>query len=377
MGRASQISYYRSRKGYFTWFRNKQTLLARGPDDKPTGPTYLAALRKFTEMMELSNAESADQANTVRLVCDLYAQHLRRNDKKASLRIFLDTCTSGIERFGDKTVAEFKPLHVTEWLEEMAKPRQDSKGRTGKWGETYQAMALRALICALNWAKQQGLITRHCLDKKGVVKRTKKSRGQEAYIDEKVYRKLLRAVNANFGELIQFLHDTGCRPAEAYHAEARYYRPAEKVLVYPGQPKPGEFIWKNARKSGRERVIYLNDDLVRMIERRIKLYPEGPLFRTKRNSRWSNEAVSIGLRWYAKRLSISPPPTAYGFRHTFATNWLLNCGSIKILADLIGTSVGMIERHYGHAQVDKAKMRTIMLETMSGRKSSPRKKLKA
>ncbi|MSQ96503.1 MAG: hypothetical protein EXR98_18400, partial [Gemmataceae bacterium] len=194
----SEIGYYPSRKGYYTCFRDKQIKLATGPDDKPTGPTYLGALRKFTEIMETANADTVDQGNTVRLICDLYAQHLRRNDKKASLRIFLDTCTSGIERFGDKTIAEFKPFHVTEWLEAMAKPREDSKGRMGKWGETYQAMALRTLICALNWAKKQGLITRHCLDQKGVVKRSKRSRGEEAYIDAPIYDKLVRAVNSNF-----------------------------------------------------------------------------------------------------------------------------------------------------------------------------------
>lgn len=373
----SEIGYYPSRKGYYTCFRDKQIKLATGPDDKPTGPTYLGALRKFTEIMETANADTVDQGNTVRLICDLYAQHLRRNDKKASLRIFLDTCTSGIERFGDKTIAEFKPFHVTEWLEAMAKPREDSKGRMGKWGETYQAMALRTLICALNWAKKQGLITRHCLDQKGVVKRSKRSRGEEAYIDAPIYDKLVRAVNSNFADLIRFLRDTGCRPAEAYHAEARYYRASEKILVYPGQPKPGDFVWKNAVKTGRDRVIYLNDDLVKMIERRIKLYPEGHLFRTKRNSKWSNEAMSVALRWYSKRLSISPPPTAYGFRHSFATDWLLNSGPIKVLADMIGTSVGMIERHYGHLQVDKVRMRTILLETMSGRGSPTRKKLKS
>jgi integrase len=366
----SDISYYKSRRGYYTWFRNQQIKLAKGPDDKPTGPTYLAALKKFTELLELANADTADQGNTVRLICDLYAQHLERNGKKASLRIFLDTCTSAIERFGDKTLAEFKVYHVTGWLEEMAKPRRDRKGRVGKWGETYQAMALRTLTCALNWAKKQGLITRHCLDQKGVVRRGKRSRGEEAYIPHAVYNKLIGTVSQNFRDMILLLHDTGCRPAEAYHVEGRYYRPAEKVIVYPGEPRPGEFVWKNARRVGRDRVIYLNDELVKVIERRVKLYPEGPVFRTKRGRRWSNEAVSIALRWYAKRLSIDVAPTAYGFRHSFATDWLLSGGSIKVLADLIGTSVAMIEKHYGHLQVDKARMRAIMLDTMSGRGSA-------
>ncbi|MNW17986.1 hypothetical protein D3C71_2173630 [compost metagenome] len=42
----------------------------------------------------------------------------------------------------------------------------------------------------------------------------------------------------------------------------------------------------------------------------------------------------------------------YSYRHTFATRWLLAGGSIKVLADLLGNSVRMIERHYGHLDAD-------------------------
>ena len=79
--------------------------------------------------------------------------------------------------------------------------------------------------------------------------------------------------------------------------------------------------------------------------------------------------MSVNLRWYANKLAIKPAPTAYGFRHSYATDWLLNGGSIKVLADLIGTSVTMIERHYGHLMVDKDRVRTIMTAVMKDRNS--------
>ncbi len=69
------------------------------------------------------------------------------------------------------------------------------------------------------------------------------------------------------------------------------------------------------------------------------------------------------------RVKISPPPSSYGFRHTYATDWLLNGGSIKVLAGLIGTSVAMIERHYGHLMADKGRMRSIVATVMGGRGS--------
>ena len=91
MPRTPGIRYYPTRKGFFTCFRKKQILLAKGSDDRPTGPTYLAALRTFTELMESANADKADQGNTVRLICNLYAKNLERNGKLPTLGIFLDT----------------------------------------------------------------------------------------------------------------------------------------------------------------------------------------------------------------------------------------------------------------------------------------------
>lgn len=373
-GRKASVRYYASKGGYFTHFEGKNIRLADGPDDAPKGRTYLAALAKFQEMMQVSNADTADQGNTVRVVVDLYGQHLERNGQNRSLEIVLQTLTSAVKEFGDKSFTELKPIHVTGWLAKMAKPRDTKKHKGVKWGPTYQNIALRTLVAAFNWALGQGLISGHCLQNSKAVKirGRKRSRGQEAYISSATWRTLIGRVGAtNFGfaDILRFLHGTGCRPGEAYNVEARYYHKADKCVVYPGQPGPNDYAWKNARRTGKDRVIFLSDELAEMVEARIEKYPEGPIFRTNRKSMWVQEAMSVNLRWYAKKLGISPAPTAYGFRHTYATDWLLAGGSIKVLADLIGTSVSMIERHYGHIMVDKERVRSIMTGVMKGRGS--------
>jgi integrase len=189
----------------------------------------------------------------------------------------------------------------------------------------------------------QGLISAHCLQnpKAVVVRGRKRSRGQETYIPPAVWKKLIDrvgATNHRFADLLRFLYGTGCRPSEAYHIEARYYRPAGRCVVYPGHPGADDFVWKNARRSGKDRVIFLSRELVEIVERRTAEHPEGAIFRSRHNDRWYQEAVSVNLRWYAKKLGIEPVPTAYAMRHTFSTDWPLSGGSIKVLADMIGTS---------------------------------------
>jgi integrase len=373
-GRKSSVRYYASKGGYFTHFEGKNIRLADGPDDAPKGKTYLAALACFQELMQVSNSDTADQGNTVRVVVDLYGQHLERNGQARSLEIVIQTCTSAVGEFGDRTFQELKPVHVTNWLAKMAKPRDTKKHKGVKWGATYQNIALRTLVAAFNWALGQGIISGHCLQnsKAVTIRGRKRSRGQEAYIAAATWKTLMDrvgATNHGFAAILRFLHGTGCRPSEAYNVEARYYHPADKCVVYPGQPGPTDYAWKNARRTGKDRVIFLSDELAELVESLIAKHPIGPIFRTSRKSMWVQEAMSVNLRWYAKKLGITPAPTAYGFRHTYATDWLLNGGSIKVLADLIGTSVSMIERHYGHLMVDKERVRTIMTTVMKSRVS--------
>lgn len=78
------------------------------------------------------------------------------------------------------------------------------------------------------------------------------------------------------------------------------------------------------------------------------------------------EAVGRQLRWMSEKRGVATPPTAYGLRHTFATDFLLTGKSIKVLTDLMGTSVAMIERHYGHVQVDRARVRSLYAVSYAG-----------
>jgi len=53
-----QLLYRVTRRGgYYTQFRGKQHLLAKGPKDDPAGPTYEAALAEVKRLFALETAE--------------------------------------------------------------------------------------------------------------------------------------------------------------------------------------------------------------------------------------------------------------------------------------------------------------------------------
>ncbi len=143
MGRKASVRYYASRKAYFTHFEGRQIKLADGPDDAPSGRTDLAALDEFRRLMQASNADVADQGNTVRVIVDRYGQHLEQNGQDRSLEILLATCTSAVKRFGDVPIGALEPHDVSAWLAEMTQPREvrvpsgpSEKTRAEKTGES-------------------------------------------------------------------------------------------------------------------------------------------------------------------------------------------------------------------------------------------------
>lgn len=85
-GPKPSVKYWDFRKGYMCKFRGKQYLLCSGPDDGPTGPTYLKALDEFTKLLK---AEERRTSNTlsVREVLERYLKFISTKKKPGTVEI--------------------------------------------------------------------------------------------------------------------------------------------------------------------------------------------------------------------------------------------------------------------------------------------------
>ncbi len=356
-----KINYFESRRGYFTQFKRRQHLLASGPKDEPDGPTYRAAVKKFSEIIHVAEADRAEDNNLVITILDRYAVYLKNQGRERTLDMFRRCCDSAVEGFGHLKYKDLKIMHVQEWLDKMGLERGRSRGnRVKKWGHTMKRMAVDKLQAAFSWAVQQGMISRNIIN--GLarqslgIRRNGASRGRDYVLPPGEHAKLLTVAKPYFADVIQFLHGTGCRPGEAYNPTARNYDRTRGAIVYRHDAEPPDYVHKTARKTGKDRVIFLTAELKEMVERLSMKYPTGLLFRNRDGRPWTNSSVYLMLRRLRTKLGLAGKMIAYSYRHTFATNWLLDGGSIKVLADLMGNSVAMIEKHYGHLDVDPGRM---------------------
>jgi integrase len=332
-----------------------QHLLAAGPKDEPDGPTYKAAVLRFSQLLHLAPTKPND-SKTVGTVIIQYFHKLKREGRANTLRTSRNKLDPAIQEFGHVKVSDLKPYVVNDWLDKMT-----------TWNTTSKHMGVSRLLAALNWAKSEGSIADNPIA--DMAKPESRQRGADMVIPAPLLSLLVEAANSQLAKLLTFLRETGCRPGEAIHAEAKHYRPG--LIVFPWNPPPGAWRWKNAAKKKRDRIIYLTPAL----EELIRPSQPGPIFLTSRGKVWTENNLVISLitlrrkkvitDWCVANHFDSEKIMAYSFRHTYITRMLLAGCPIKLLADLCGTSVVMLERVYSHAHDDQEAMRKLFLHFSS------------
>jgi integrase len=381
MPRTPSIRYYDSRHAYYTKYHGRQHLLAAGPKDEPDGRTYLAAVGRFSQIMHADELERAEDTAPVSAVIVRYYHSLEREKRKNTLHLARTMLDPAIAEFGHVKVKELRPIVVSDWLAKMSdEGKRERKGREKPWNSTTQNTALGVLARAFNWAKEQGIVTKNPVA--GMAKPEKRVRGKEVVIPEALQDLLIATAHPALGKFLRVLRGTGARPGEVIHAECKHYRPEIAALVFPWNPPPGEYRWKTAKKTKRDRVIYLSPELQALVEEEVKARGgAGRIFLSPRGKSWNiNNLVNRMTKlirhktikkWCGEAGFSAGKIMAYGFRHSYITR-MLNAGCpIKVLADLCGTSVKMIEETYSHAHDDLLAMRRLFLQFNGGASSPP------
>jgi integrase len=359
MPRTPQVRYFASRSAYYCQFHGKQHLLAAGPKDDPHGPTYKAAVERFSRLMHVGEAQRSEDGCAVSAVVARYYFLLEREGRVESLhqaRVVLDPA---IAAFGGVRVRDLKPVVVNDWL----------AGQKA-WCSSTKHVAVGVLLRALSWAAKEGIVTKNPIA--GMSKPEKLARGKEVVLPEALQDLLIGQANRELAKLLRVLRGTGCRPGEAVHADCGHYKRDLGVLLFPWNPPAGEYRWKTGRKTKRDRVVHLTPTLRELVEVEVdSAGGRGRIFRTLKGVPWTPANLAKAMLRLADRKAVrawcgangfdSGKIMAYGFRHSFATRMLkANC-PVKLLADLMGTSVLMIERNYGHLHDDHAAMQRLFL----------------
>jgi len=108
--------------------------------------------------------------------------------------------------------------------------------------------------------------------------------------------------------------------------------------------------WKNAKKLKRAdkriRRIYVPSELQGEVARLLGEHPTGFLFRSKQGKNWKEGTWHPHFRYLVSKYALPASITMYSARHQRTTEYLENNVPVAIVAELLGTSITMIEQHY-------------------------------
>lgn len=305
-----------------------------------------AARDWFTHMERGGKAEPI----TVKAACANYVKDLKA---KGKLTAGHDT-EKRFERWVDDhkigfiVLQKLKPSDVDAWRKWLAatpaKPQDKTKEATRPRAASSLNRDMSSLRAALNLALEDGHATSD-VAWKVKLRPVKNADGRrEVYLDLTQRRALVAKAPADLAVFIRALSLVPLRPG------------AMAALVAGNFDKRLNTLTIGKDKSGEDRRITLPKDTAAFFAEQAKdKLPAAPLLARADGSAWNKDSWKYPLKDAVIAAELPPAATAYALRHSTITDLIaLHKLDTLTVAQLSGTSLQMIEKHYGHLLRDHA-----------------------
>ena len=329
------------------WFRkqNKTWYVEIGGRQVNLGKDKRLANEKFRKLMADYRPGTVTSRHTVRQVGQAYWEWLKRNRAESTctrrhpiLESFCKSVRAGLR------ASELLPLHVERWLSENDRKKVSTGGARGakQAGDRLSPTTINNYIATIkgmmNWAESMGYVDRNPIAKM----KKPAARIRQHFVPADMWQTVLSsAKDEAFRDYLTVMLSTGARAMEMRVFEAKHFDGNKFVLAIEA-----------SKGKKRSRVVYLPDDALAVVERLIKEYPDGPLFRNADGEPWTKNAVVCRFRRLRDKLKM-PGLTATTLRHSYAHHRLTIGQDALTVSKLMGhTSTQMLATRYGHVEAN-------------------------
>jgi len=321
-------------------------------DDIPPSQRFDAARKAADEWFSHLGRGGTTESVTVKAACANYVKHVRgtKGEKQA-----VDIEARYSRWVNDEKLAavELQKLtrpQVEAWRRKLEKapvvvnPHADAKDqRTRERSKSSINRDMTALRAALNHAHDAGHATTD-MAWRVALRPIKNADGQrDAYLDRAQRRALIAQAPVDVAQFLTGLSLVPLRPGALAGLTVAHFDRRLGVLT----------IGKD--KTGRDRRIKLPEVAAEFFEGHAKdKLPAAPLLARADGSAWNKDAWKKPIRAAALKAKLPAAITAYAMRHSTITDLVSSGLDLLTTAQLSGTSVAMIEKHYGHLQSQRA-----------------------
>lgn len=381
--------WQRDSKGCFVGFR-KMTTASGGTwwplhRDDATGKRTehaLGALEEHPDHQRFDKATNAARAwfdhlgkggsaapTTIKDVCERYVAHQRNTKPQTALTEYAiarrgakgKTGTASVraaddaearfenyvlddKKFAATEVSKLTPAMLEKWRMRLQTRPTESGGNRGQ-ARTASTLN-RDMSCfraALNLAFVDGLVTSDFAWRGKLLPIKDADQRRELYLDKDQRRKLIEKAPLDLAAFLRGLSLLPLRPG------------ALAALTVSNFDKRLGVLTVGTDKAGRDRKLKMPKDTATVLEAASKdKLPAAPLFARADGRTWDRHAWKWPVKAAVKAAELPAGVTAYVLRHSTISDLVHGGLDLLTVAQISGTSVRMIEQHYGHLRGDVA-----------------------
>lgn len=157
---------------------------------------------------------------------------------------------------------------------------------------------------------------------------------RNVYLEREQRRALFDAAAPDVRDLIECVALTGCRPGDPAEVKRSDYDPRHATA---------RFITKN-----HPRIVPLSPAAKVLFDRLAKGKKSSDYLFTHGGKKWTSDEWSQHFREAARAAGLGDDVVLYTLRHCWITDAIIGGLDLLTVARLAGTSLAMIEKHYGH-----------------------------
>jgi len=321
-------------------------------EDLAPSERFGAAKRAAEEWFKHLGAGGRREAISVKKACEDYVQHLRETKGNESA----DDAKKRFERWVYPTklasvqLLKLARTHIATWRKALAgspvvaNPHAAPKDqRTRRRADSTINRDMSSLRAALNLAKDRGHVTSDMAWSSELSPIQSADGRRDVYLDRAQRRQLIDAAPTDVGSFMRGLSIVPLRPGALAALNAGHFNAKLSVLA----------IGKD--KAGGDRRIKLPPTTASFFADLAKdKLPAAPLFARADGKRWDKDAWKTPIKEAARTAGLPDSVVMYALRHSAITDLVVGGLDLLTVAQLSGTSVAMIERHYGHLRADHA-----------------------
>jgi len=316
----------------------------------PPAQRYDAAKKEAEQWFTHLGRGGAAVSVTVRIACENYVKHVRTtkgDDTADDLQARFSRWVNDAP-IGRVVIAKLSRRQVDAWRAGLAAtpvvvdPHAEEP-RTRPRAASSVNRDCAALRAALNYAHDVGDVTTD-MAWRVALRPAKGADGRRTvYLDREQRRKLISCVGPDFVEFVKGMTHLPLRPGALAALTVGQFDKRHGVLSI-GKDKAGQDRRIKLPKFTSEALAKLTTDKL----------PAAPLFSQASGKAWNKDAWKKPMKEAAAAAGLPPGTVLYTLRHSTITDLVIDGLDLLTVALLSGTSVEMIEKHYGHLREDHA-----------------------